>query len=82
MNLFNRKERAASNSRIVSFGEVSVSYFTIMAEDAPNAAVLTESAPHHNGVNLVSSGQQKEKNNSPPQKSSQVCRPDSHSFED
>ena len=64
LNLFDHTERAASNHRIVSFGEVSVSTFTKMAEDTPNSAVLTDSTPRDNGLNLVSSGSRKAKNDS------------------
>ena len=53
-----------------------------MAEDAPNTAVLTDSTPQDNGVNLVSSGSEKEKNDSPSQKASQVSESSSRSFED
>ena len=66
---------------MVSFGEVSVSTFTTLAEDAPNAAVLTDSTPQDNGLNLVSRGSQKEKSDSPIQNTSQVGKSGNYSLE-
>ena len=80
LNLFDLKA-AASENRMVSFGEVSFSTFTTLAEDAPNAAVLTDSTPQDNGVNLVSSGSQKEKSDSPTQNTSQVGKSGNYSLE-
>ena len=51
-----------------------------MAEDAPNAAVLTDSTPQDNGVNLVSSGSQKEKSDSPTQNTIQVGKSGNYSL--
>ena len=76
-----RSKAAASENRMVSFGEVSVYTFTTLAEDAPNAAVLTDSTPQDNGVNLVSSGSQKEKSDSPTQNTSQVGKSGNYSLE-
>ena len=80
LNLFDLKA-AASENRMVSFGEVSVSTFTTLAEDAPIAAVLTDSTPQDNGVNLVSSGSPKEKSDSPTQNTSQVGKSGNYSLE-
>ena len=66
---------------MVSAGEVSSSTFTTMAEDAPNAVVLKDTATQDDGVNLVSRGSKK-KNDSPSQKASQVSKFDSPSFQD
>ena len=66
---------------MVSFEEISVSTFTTLAEDAPNAAVLTDSTPQDNGLNLVSSGSQKEKSDSPTQNTSQVGKSSNYSLE-
>ena len=51
-----------------------------IAEDASNAAVLTDSNPQDNGVNLVSSGSQKEKIDSPTQNTSQVGKSGNYSL--
>ena len=55
LNLFDRKEQEALNSGIVFSGEISVSTFTTLAEDAPKAAVLKDITLHDNGVNFVRS---------------------------
>ena len=52
-----------------------------IAEDAPNAAVLTDSFPQDNGVNLVGSGSQKEKSDRPNQNTSQVGKSGNYSVE-
>ena len=80
LNLFDLKAAASAN-RMVSFGEFSVSTFTTLAEYAPNTAVLTDSTPQDNGVNLVSSGSQKEKSDRPTQNTNQVGKSGNYSLE-